>query len=85
MHPDLQLFQRNFVQEVCRCAEMERKLRFMEQEMKLHDITILSMKDEPKAAPVHELVQFEVGIDDTKIKNYGIFIIIMSILVSCWI
>ncbi|CAB3225208.1 unnamed protein product [Arctia plantaginis] len=63
MHPDLQLFQRNFVQEVCRCAEMERKLRYMDHEMKIHDIFIYSMKEEPKAAPVHELVQFEAMVE----------------------
>ncbi|XP_075991369.1 V-type proton ATPase 116 kDa subunit a 1-like [Anticarsia gemmatalis] len=63
MHPELQLFQRSFVQEVCRCSEMERKLRYMEDEMKLHKIHIPDIQDLPKAVPIHELGQFEAKIE----------------------
>lgn len=60
MNPDLQAFQRSFILEVCRFAEMERKLRFMESEMKQNDVPIHEQKTDPKAVPLQEMAQFEV-------------------------
>ncbi|XP_026727864.1 V-type proton ATPase 116 kDa subunit a-like [Trichoplusia ni] len=59
MNPDLQAFQRSFILEVCRFAEMERKLRFMESEMKQNDVPIHEQKTDPKAVPLQEMAQFE--------------------------
>uniref|UniRef100_H2ZH49 V-type proton ATPase subunit a n=1 Tax=Ciona savignyi TaxID=51511 RepID=H2ZH49_CIOSA len=40
LNPDVNAFQRKFVNEVRRCDEMERKLRFLERELKRDDIPI---------------------------------------------
>ena len=41
LNPDTNAFQRKFVNEVRRCDEMERKLRFLEKEIKKDDIPML--------------------------------------------
>ncbi|CAH0703424.1 unnamed protein product [Spodoptera exigua] len=63
MYPELQLFQRNFVMEVCRYAEMERRLQIIAHEMKLNDIPMLETTAESVAQPVYEMVQFENMIE----------------------
>uniref|UniRef100_A0A665SW23 V-type proton ATPase subunit a n=1 Tax=Echeneis naucrates TaxID=173247 RepID=A0A665SW23_ECHNA len=42
LNPDVNVFQRKFVNEVRRCEEMDRKLRFVEKEIKKANIPILS-------------------------------------------
>uniref|UniRef100_A0A2A4JNX8 V-type proton ATPase subunit a n=1 Tax=Heliothis virescens TaxID=7102 RepID=A0A2A4JNX8_HELVI len=63
MHPDLQLFQRQYVIEVCRYSEMERRLKTIEREMILHHIDIQEQSMEPMAAPLNEMVTFENMIE----------------------
>ena len=41
LNPDINAFQRKFVNEVRRCDEMERKLRFLEKEIKKDEIPML--------------------------------------------
>ena len=43
LNPDTNAFQRKFVNEVRRCDEMERKLRFLEKEIKKDEIPMLVM------------------------------------------
>lgn len=62
MNPELQAFQRSFILEVCRFAEMERKLRYMEFEMRVNEVPLREQKTDPKALPLQEMTQFEVWI-----------------------
>uniref|UniRef100_A0A2H1VTT6 V-type proton ATPase subunit a n=1 Tax=Spodoptera frugiperda TaxID=7108 RepID=A0A2H1VTT6_SPOFR len=60
MYPELQLFQRNYVLEVCRYSEMERRLQVIATEMKLNNIPMIDQNIEScPAQPLHEMVQFE--------------------------
>ena len=46
LNPDTNAFQRKFVNEVRRCDEMERKLRFLEKEIKKDDIPMMDSPGE---------------------------------------
>ncbi|KAJ8737108.1 hypothetical protein PYW07_000379 [Mythimna separata] len=59
LYPDYQLFQRRFVFEVCRYAEMERKLLNVKKEMDSFNIEPFAQKDPPVAKPLKELEDFE--------------------------
>ena len=48
LNPDTNAFQRKFVNEVRRCDEMERKLRFLEKEIKRDDIPMMDNTGEGK-------------------------------------
>ncbi|XP_061382572.1 V-type proton ATPase 116 kDa subunit a 1-like isoform X2 [Danaus plexippus] len=64
MTPDVKAFQRNYVTEVCRCAEMERKLLYMESEMLKDNIEIVMYDSlKPAALPLNELSALENIID----------------------
>merc|ERR1711881_644297 len=49
LNPDVNAFQRKFVNEVRRCDEMERKLRFLERELKKDSIPIEDNGENPQA------------------------------------
>ena len=49
LNPNVNSFQRKFVNEVRRCEEMERKLRFLETEIKKDDLPIYDPEDNPDA------------------------------------
>lgn len=62
MTPDLKPFQRNYVTELCRCAEMERKLLYMEGEMLKDGINVIEYNSmAPKALQLHEITALEVS------------------------
>ncbi|XP_072931104.1 V-type proton ATPase 116 kDa subunit a 1-like [Epargyreus clarus] len=59
LNVDVKPFLRNYVSEVCRCAEMERKLNYMEGEMLKDKIFVPQMEKEPEALQPHEMNTFE--------------------------
>lgn len=70
MNGDLSAFQRKFVAEVKRCDEMERKLRYMEGEVKKEKVLILDAVEIPKAPNPREIIDLEAScLIDIKHKN----------------
>lgn len=53
-------FQRKFVNEVRRCDEMERKLRYIEGEMLKDSVPIVDISELPKAPNPREIIELEV-------------------------
>lgn len=49
--------------EVKRCDEMERKLRFMEVEVKKEKVLIMDAVEIPKAPNPREIIDLEVGFE----------------------
>ncbi|KPI91919.1 V-type proton ATPase 116 kDa subunit a isoform 1 [Papilio xuthus] len=62
-NPDVKPYERNYVAEVCRCAEMERRLRYMEGEMRKDSIKIPGLDHDPPALQPHEMSQFENSLE----------------------
>lgn len=63
LNPDTNAFQRKFVNEVRRCDEMERKLRFLEKEIKKDEIPMLDAGDSPDAPQPREMIDLEATFD----------------------
>ena len=63
LNPDTNAFQRKFVNEVRRCDEMERKLRFLEKEIKRDDIPMLDAGDSPDAPQPREMIDMEATFE----------------------
>merc|ERR1712241_889740 len=69
LNPDTNAFQRKFVNEVRRCDEMERKLRFLEKEIKKDDIPMLDAGDSPEAPQPREMIDLEATFDSLQSLN----------------
>ena len=63
LNPDTNAFQRKFVNEVRRCDEMERKLRFLETEIKKDEIPMLDTPDFPEAPQPREMIDMEATFE----------------------
>ncbi|XP_058814156.1 V-type proton ATPase 116 kDa subunit a 1-like [Topomyia yanbarensis] len=60
-------FQRKFVNEVRRCDEMERKLRYVEAEVKKDNVVIPDIYDElPRAPNPREIIDLEAHLEKTE-------------------
>lgn len=63
MNPDLNSFQRKFVNEVRRCEEMERKLRFLEKEIAKDQIPMPDPKEIPNSPEPREMILLETTFE----------------------
>ncbi|CAF4078245.1 unnamed protein product [Rotaria sordida] len=63
LNPNVNSFQRKFVNEVRRCEEMERKLRFLESEIKKDELTLYDPDENPDAPKPREMIDLEAIID----------------------
>ncbi|KAJ0183763.1 hypothetical protein K1T71_000186 [Dendrolimus kikuchii] len=59
INENVQAFQRSYIQEVCRCAEMERQLYYLQSEMSKDNIYIPELTTEPKAMQPNEMTAME--------------------------
>lgn len=71
LNPTANAFQRKFVAEVRRCDEMERKLRYIEKEIKKDGIPILDTGDNPTAPFPREMIDLEATFEklDNDLRN----------------
>ncbi|XP_030852886.1 V-type proton ATPase 116 kDa subunit a-like isoform X2 [Strongylocentrotus purpuratus] len=67
LNPDVNAFQRKFVNEVRRCDEMERKLRYLEKEILRAGIPILDTGENPDAPAPREMIDLEACFE--KLEN----------------
>uniref|UniRef100_A0A914WQH4 V-type proton ATPase subunit a n=1 Tax=Plectus sambesii TaxID=2011161 RepID=A0A914WQH4_9BILA len=67
LNPDVNAFQRKFVNEVRRCDEMERKLRFLEKEIKKDAVPMLDTGENPDAPQPREMIDLEATFE--KLEN----------------
>ncbi|KAM7387375.1 hypothetical protein PAMA_009816 [Pampus argenteus] len=67
LNPDVNVFQRKFVNEVRRCEEMDRKLRFVEKEIKKANITIVDTGENPEVPFPRDMIDMEATFE--KLEN----------------
>ncbi|XP_038610819.1 V-type proton ATPase 116 kDa subunit a1 isoform X3 [Tachyglossus aculeatus] len=67
LNPDVNVFQRKFVNEVRRCEEMDRKLRFVEKEIRKANIAILDTGENPEVPFPRDMIDLEANFE--KIEN----------------
>ncbi|XP_068923770.1 V-type proton ATPase 116 kDa subunit a 1 isoform X4 [Petaurus breviceps papuanus] len=67
LNPDVNVFQRKFVNEVRRCEEMDRKLRFVEKEIRKANILIMDTGENPEVPFPRDMIDLEANFE--KIEN----------------
>ncbi|GAU98595.1 hypothetical protein RvY_09721-2 [Ramazzottius varieornatus] len=67
LNPDVNAFQRKFVNEIRRCDEMERILRFLDKEVRKDGIPILETGENPEAPQPREMIDLEATFE--KLEN----------------
>lgn len=67
LNPDVNVFQRKFVNEVRRCEEMDRKLRFVEKEIKKANIQIVDTGENPEVPFPRDMIDMEATFE--KLEN----------------
>ncbi|KAM6449513.1 V-type proton ATPase 116 kDa subunit a 1 isoform 1-T3 [Liasis olivaceus] len=67
LNPDVNVFQRKFVNEVRRCEEMDRKLRFVEKEIRKANIPITDTGENPEVPFPRDMIDLEANFE--KIEN----------------
>ncbi|KAM9837295.1 V-type proton ATPase 116 kDa subunit a isoform 8-T8 [Aulostomus maculatus] len=60
LNPDVNVFQRKFVNEVRRCEEMDRKLRFVEKEIKKANIPAMDTGENPEVPFPRDMIDLEM-------------------------
>nr|KAF6415022.1 ATPase H+ transporting V0 subunit a1 [Molossus molossus] len=63
LNPDVNVFQRKFVNEVRRCEEMDRKLRFVEKEIRKANIPIMDTGENPEVPFPRDMIDLEQMAD----------------------
>ncbi|XP_050293137.1 V-type proton ATPase 116 kDa subunit a 1 [Anthonomus grandis grandis] len=66
LNKDINAFQRKFVSEVRRCDELERKLRFIESEVRKDNVRIPDVNELPKAPNPREIIDLEAHLEKTE-------------------
>ncbi|XP_038847337.1 V-type proton ATPase 116 kDa subunit a1-like isoform X13 [Salvelinus namaycush] len=67
LNPDVNVFQRKFVNEVRRCEEMDRKLRFVEKEIKKANIPTVDTGENPEVPFPRDMIDLEATFE--KLEN----------------
>uniref|UniRef100_A0A672Q8X8 V-type proton ATPase subunit a n=1 Tax=Sinocyclocheilus grahami TaxID=75366 RepID=A0A672Q8X8_SINGR len=67
LNPDVNVFQRKFVNEVRRCEEMDRKLRFVEKEIKKANIPTMDTGENPEVPFPRDMIDLEATFE--KLEN----------------
>ncbi|KAM9457426.1 V-type proton ATPase 116 kDa subunit a isoform 1-T1 [Clarias gariepinus] len=68
LNPDVNVFQRKFVNEVRRCEEMDRKLRFVEKEIKKANIPIVDTGENPDVPFPRDMIDLEATFEKLEIE-----------------
>lgn len=66
LNPDVNSFQRKFVNEVRRCDEMERKLRYIEAEVRKDGVAIPDLNELPRAPNPRDIINLEARFEKTE-------------------
>uniref|UniRef100_A0A8C6T250 V-type proton ATPase subunit a n=1 Tax=Neogobius melanostomus TaxID=47308 RepID=A0A8C6T250_9GOBI len=67
LNPDVNVFQRKFVNEVRRCEEMDRKLRFVEKEIRKANIPTVDTGENPEVPFPRDMIDLEATFE--KLEN----------------
>jgi V-type H+-transporting ATPase subunit a len=66
LNAEINAFQRQFVNEVRRCDEMQRKIRYVEAEVKKDGVKINDCDDVPRAPNPREIIDLEAHLEKTE-------------------
>jgi V-type H+-transporting ATPase subunit a len=66
LNGDVNAFQRKFVSEVRRCDEMQRKIRYVEAEVKKDGVKIKDCDEVPRAPNPREIIDLEAHLEKTE-------------------